>query len=50
MTARFGLAALTVCRPVPFVESKPPTLSDVAAGLLSSRDDETPRETRQSRG
>lgn len=36
MTARFGLAALTVCRPLPFVEAKAPTLSDVASGLLSS--------------
>lgn len=37
MTARFGLAALAVCRPLPFVESKAPTLSDVASGLLSSQ-------------
>lgn len=36
MTARFGLAALAVCRPLPFVESKAPTLGDVASGLLSS--------------
>lgn len=35
MTARFGLAALAVCRPLPFVESKAPTLGDVASGLLS---------------
>jgi hypothetical protein len=40
MTARFGLAALSVCRPLPFVEAQPPTLADVASGLLSSR--ETP--------
>ncbi len=40
MTARFGLAALSVCRPMPFVESKPPTLSDVASGLMSSAKDE----------
>lgn len=36
MTARFGLAALTVCRPLPFVEAPAPTLGDVASGLLSS--------------
>jgi putative membrane protein len=42
MTARFGLAALTVCRPLPFVESAPPTLSDVAAGLMSGRDRDDP--------
>ncbi len=40
MTARFGLAALSVCRPLPFVESRPPTLSDVASGLMSSAKDE----------
>jgi putative membrane protein len=40
MTARFGLAALTVCRPLPFVEAKPPTLGDVASGLLSGARDE----------
>jgi putative membrane protein len=37
MTARFGLAALAVCRPLPFVESKAPTLADVATGLLSPK-------------
>ena len=40
MTARFGLAALSVCRPMPFVETRPPTLSDVASGLMSSAKDE----------
>ena len=35
MTARLGLAAMAVCRPLPFVETKPPTLGDVASGLLS---------------
>jgi putative membrane protein len=39
MTARLGLAAMTVCRPLPFVEARAPTLGDVAAGLLGSRDD-----------
>jgi putative membrane protein len=37
MTARFGLAAVAVCRPLPFVESKAPSLADVASGLLSSQ-------------
>jgi putative membrane protein len=40
MTARFGLAALSVCRPLPFVESEPPTLGDVASGLLSAKTQE----------
>jgi putative membrane protein len=35
MTARFGLAALAVCRPLPFVRAEPPKLGDVAGELLS---------------
>lgn len=37
LTARIGLAALAVCRPLPFVESRPPTLGDVAGDLASWR-------------
>lgn len=37
LTARIGLAALAVCRPLPFVEAAPPTLSDVAGDLVSWR-------------
>jgi putative membrane protein len=37
LTARIGLAAIAVCRPLPFVESEPPTLSDVAGDLTSWR-------------
>lgn len=37
LTARIGLAALAVCRPLPFVEVEPPTLSDVAGDLASWR-------------
>jgi len=33
LTARLGLAAIAVCRPLPFVEEKPPGLSDVAGDL-----------------
>jgi putative membrane protein len=35
MTARFGLAALAVCRPLPYVREEPPRLGDVAGELLS---------------
>ncbi len=43
MTARFGLAALSVCRPLPFVEARPPALGDVASGLLAgAREAEKP--------
>jgi putative membrane protein len=38
MTARFGLAALAVCRPLPFVKEEPPRLGDVAGELLSKAD------------
>lgn len=37
LTARIGLATLAVCRPLPFVEVEPPTLSDVAGDLASWR-------------
>ncbi len=46
MTARFGLAALTICRPMPFVESRPPTLTDVASGLMTTAE---PDEAARSR-
>lgn len=35
MTARFGLAALSVCRPLPFIREEPPKIADVAGELLS---------------
>lgn len=35
MTARFGLAAIEVCRPLPYIRETPPRLSDVAGDLLS---------------
>ncbi len=34
MTARFGLAALAVCRPLPFTREPAPRLGDVAGELL----------------
>ncbi|SFJ25473.1 putative membrane protein [Bosea sp. OK403] len=37
LTARIGLAALAVCRPLPFVEARPPSLSDVAGDLSGWR-------------
>ena len=43
MTARFGLAALAVCRPLPFIREEPPKLGDVAGELLSKVGDETVR-------
>lgn len=35
MTARFGLAALSVCRPLPFIREEPPKIGDVAGELFS---------------
>lgn len=34
MTARFGLAALEVCRPLPFIRATPPRIADVAGELI----------------
>lgn len=36
MTARFGLAAIAVCRPLPYVREEAPRLSDVAGELFRS--------------
>ncbi len=40
MTARFGLAALAVCRPLPFVREAPPRVQDVAGELLRAAEKE----------
>lgn len=42
MTARFGLAALAVCRPLPFIREEPPKIGDVAGELLSKGDEGAP--------
>ncbi|GEP02636.1 YcjF family protein [Methylobacterium oxalidis] len=40
MTARFGLAAVAVCRPLPFTREELPRLSDVAGELLRPAEEE----------
>ena len=40
MTARFGLAAIAVCRPLPYLGVRPPTIGDVAGGFLPKLDRE----------
>lgn len=40
MTARFGLAAVAVCRPLPFIREPPPRLADVAGEFLRSSAEE----------
>jgi putative membrane protein len=42
LTARLGLAAIEVTRPLPFAALPPPTLADLAGGLLRRRPDEEP--------
>jgi putative membrane protein len=42
LTARLGLAAIEVTRPLPFAALPPPTLADVAGNLLRRRDDAKP--------
>jgi putative membrane protein len=39
MTARFGLAALSVCRPLPFIREEPPKIGDVAGELVRRAED-----------
>ncbi|MBN8958916.1 MAG: TIGR01620 family protein [Rhizobiales bacterium] len=41
LTARLGLAAIEVARPLPFVALPPPTMTDLASGLLKRRADGT---------
>lgn len=38
MTARFGLSAIEVCRPLPFIRETPPRIADVAGELLTRGD------------
>jgi len=38
LTARVGLAAIEVCRPLPFIAETPPALGDVAGSLFQDRD------------
>jgi putative membrane protein len=40
LTARLGLAAIDVTRPLPFAALPPPKLSDLATDLLRKKDDE----------
>ncbi len=46
MTARFGLAAIEVCRPLPFIREAPPRFSDVAGEVLSRAEPEDHRANR----
>jgi putative membrane protein len=39
LTARLGLAAIEVTRPLPFAALPPPSISDLAGGLLRRRDE-----------
>ncbi|PZQ17968.1 MAG: TIGR01620 family protein [Ancylobacter novellus] len=36
LTARVGLAAMAVCRPLPFVDRRPPTVREVAGNLFET--------------
>jgi putative membrane protein len=39
LTARIGIAAVEVCRPLPFIAVSPPRLADVMAALRSTAED-----------
>lgn len=49
LTARVGLAAIAVTRPMPYIASKGPTLSDVTKGLASFGGNEAETENRPNR-
>ncbi|WP_430910249.1 YcjF family protein [Methylobacterium sp. sgz302541] len=49
MTARFGLAAIAVCRPLPYVREEQPRLSDVAGELLRPAQEEAKAERQAER-
>jgi putative membrane protein len=42
LTARVGLSAMAVCRPMPFAVEDPPGISDVAPFLFSGKQEKTP--------
>lgn len=50
LTARLGLAAIDVTRPLPFTALPRPTLSDLASGLLRTSKSDRPAPGRQSDG
>lgn len=41
LTARVGVATMAVCRPVPFLNRNPPSVREIAAGLVARRASET---------
>jgi len=41
LTARIGLSAMAVCRPMPFIAEKPPSISDVAPFLMKRDKEKT---------
>ena len=44
LTARVGLAAIDVCRPLPFVKAKPPRLSDIVRELTRRAEKPAPED------
>lgn len=42
LTARVGLSAIAVCRPMPFIALEAPSLADVAGSLMSGKQPEKP--------
>jgi len=43
LTARIGIAAIAVCRPVPFVATSGPTISDFMGELIRTAEKDTPK-------
>jgi putative membrane protein len=49
LTARVGIAAIEVCRPLPFVNGRPPRLADVMAELRRVGNNGVDNDTRRAR-
>jgi putative membrane protein len=45
LTARVGIAAIDVCRPLPFVTEKPPAMADFMAELAKLNAGKPPKRT-----
>lgn len=44
LTARIGIAAIDVCRPLPFVEARPPRLADIVGELTRRQEKPAPED------
>ncbi|GBF28229.1 hypothetical protein MnTg02_03293 [bacterium MnTg02] len=48
LTARIGIAALDICRPLPFIEAQPPRFRDFLAEIMKTKNNVPDGEEHQS--